>query len=202
MFDIWGVLFGKRFQTQAVSKIGFKIISEKKKGKKKDTADKTEEKNKREKERERERERNGDGVFVGGVVFCVSRVVVASPSFRCLATRSWYGRPESQRGWTTGNQGLRVALVVGYCMVAAATNSSSNIAAVDAVCLVLLLVGSRLSKTKEKSNHHKNRQKKKRKKRRRKTERKKASKRKKNKMQRGNNLLHMPAGLLVSNLDQ
>jgi FtsZ-interacting cell division protein ZipA len=59
-------------------------------------------------------------------------------------------------------------------MVAAATNSSSNIAAVDAVCLVLLLVGSRLSKTKEKSNHHKNRQKKRKK--RRKTERKKASK--------------------------
>jgi len=197
LFDIWGVLFGKRFQRQAVSKIGFKIISEKRKKEKKDTEDKTERRT-----NERERERDGDGVFVGGVVFCVSRVVVASPSFRCLATRSWYGRPESQRGWTTGNQGLRVALVVGYCMVAAATNSSSNTAAVDAVCLVLLLVGSRLSKTKEKSNHHKNRPKKKRKKRRRKTERKKASKRKKNKMQRGNNLLHMPAGLLVSNLDQ
>jgi sortase (surface protein transpeptidase) len=63
-------------------------------------------------------------------------------------------------------------------MVAAATNSSSNIAAVDAVCLVLLLVGSRRSKTKEKSNHHKNRQKekKKEKKREKQREKKKASK--------------------------
>jgi mannitol-specific phosphotransferase system IIBC component len=85
-------------------------------------------------------------------------------------------------------------------MVAAATNSLSNIAAVDAVCLVLLLVGSRLSKRKEKRNHRKNRPKKRKKEKQRK--KKQASKRKKNSMQLGNNLLHMPAGLLVSNLDQ
>jgi hypothetical protein len=124
---IWGVLFGKRFQRQAVWKIGFQIIKKKKPTA---TADKTE---RRTKERERWR-------------WCICWGSGSGlPKFRCLATRSWYGRPKSQRGWTTGSQGLRVALVVGYCMVAAATNSSSNIAAVDAVCLVLLLVGSRLS---------------------------------------------------------
>jgi hypothetical protein len=84
-------------------------------------------------------------------------------------------------------------------MVVAATNSSGNIAAaVDAVCLVLFVGGVQTFK----EEREKQPPKKQAKKTKNKTETKKASYRKKNKMQLGNNLLHMPAGLLVSNLDQ
>jgi len=56
-----GFLFRKRFQRQAVSKIGFKIISEKRKKEKKDTEDKTE---RRTNERKREREREMAMVYL------------------------------------------------------------------------------------------------------------------------------------------